>query len=327
MTTDTLRTALEALVELTAYPFSFDNWGCRDCHQEAGHSTRCRVGKAIIAYQTALATPPATEEWCGWEGRCGLSRKHEVHYPCGAGTDGFHHDHGCHPFHLAPATPPAPEPSAALGGWSFEPLTGDGWAILSPDEPEPTAEDDGTWNAAGAYGVAVARTRKDAVRIVNALNVAAARAEGLDGRPAGWSATGTVERCAFPGCGSRRANILHDPGVGDTLDDHPFTHALTPPPAHESAEGHEWLGVAESSSIYHLSGFAQHRSWCPEANGPGDCTCGLYALLDRFQCVCGHKVSVHSSRDVSDAVGWPCSGCRSDRCPRFRLAAWKEGPR
>lgn len=53
---DAAAKAVEALNELTAYPFAFDNWGCRDCQQETGHSPRCRVGKAIAAYQTAIAT-------------------------------------------------------------------------------------------------------------------------------------------------------------------------------------------------------------------------------------------------------------------------------
>ena len=73
-------------------------------------------------------------------------------------------------------------------------------------------------------------------------------------------------------------------------------------------------------SVFTLAGFAQHRPWCPEADGPADCTCGLYGLLDAIQCVCGHKVSVHTTRQVGDAVGWPCGGCKSDRCTGFAIA-------
>ncbi len=80
-------------------------------------------------------------------------------------------------------------------------------------------------------------------------------------------------------------------------------------------------GAALALSVFTLAGFAQHRSWCPEADGPADCTCGLYGLLDAIQCVCGHKVSVHTTRQVGDVVGWPCNGCKSDRCSRFLLAA------
>lgn len=69
--------------------------------------------------------------------------------------------------------------------------------------------------------------------------------------------------------------------------------------------------------LFRLSRYVRHRPWCPEANGPGDCTCGLYALLDSIQCTCGHKVSVHTDRDVDDVVGWPCSDCKSKRCRGF----------
>jgi hypothetical protein len=72
-----------------------------------------------------------------------------------------------------------------------------------------------------------------------------------------------------------------------------------------------------SDVLFRLSKYARHRPWCPEANGPGDCTCGLYALLDSIRCTCGHKVSVHTDRDVDDVVGWPCSACKSKRCTGF----------
>jgi hypothetical protein len=61
-------------------------------------------------------------------------------------------------------------------------------------------------------------------------------------------------------------------------------------------------------------------AWCPEFDGPGDCTCGLYALLDSIRCVCGHKVNVHTDRHVDDTVGWPCNGCKSALCSGFALA-------
>jgi transcriptional regulator with XRE-family HTH domain len=80
------------------------------------------------------------------------------------------------------------------------------------------------------------------------------------------------------------------------------------------------LRTALGLSVFTLAGFAQHRPWCPEADGPADCTCGLYGLLDAIQCVCGHKVSVHTTRQVGDAVGWPCGGCKSDRCTGFAIA-------
>ncbi len=75
----------------------------------------------------------------------------------------------------------------------------------------------------------------------------------------------------------------------------------------------------EPSVLFRLSRYARHRSWCPEASGPADCTCGLYALLDSIRCAtCDHKVSDHTDHDVADTVGWPCSKCRSDRCEGFR---------
>lgn len=74
-----------------------------------------------------------------------------------------------------------------------------------------------------------------------------------------------------------------------------------------------------AEALFRLASFARHRPWCPEGQGPGDCTCDLYALLDSIRCECGHKVSIHTDRDVSDVVGWPCNECRSSRCTRFRL--------
>ena len=90
----------------------------------------------------------------------------------------------------------------------------------------------------------------------------------------------------------------------------------TPAPAADPTTLRTALGL----SVFTLAGFAQHRPWCPEAAGPADCTCGLYGLLDAIQCVCGHKVSVHTTRQVGDAVGWPCGGCKSDRCTGFAIA-------
>jgi len=78
-----------------------------------------------------------------------------------------------------------------------------------------------------------------------------------------------------------------------------------------------------SETLFRLYSFARHRPWCPEDKGPADCTCGLYVLLDNIRCTCGHKVSVHTDRDVSDVVGWPCNDCRSASCSGFRLA-WGE---
>jgi hypothetical protein len=75
--------------------------------------------------------------------------------------------------------------------------------------------------------------------------------------------------------------------------------------------------LSDGPTIFQLASFARHRTWCPEFNGPGDCTCGLYALLDSIRCTCGHKVSVHTNRDVSDVVGWPCNECESERCRGF----------
>lgn len=71
--------------------------------------------------------------------------------------------------------------------------------------------------------------------------------------------------------------------------------------------------------IFLLSGYAMHRTWCPERHGPADCTCGLYALLDSIRCTCGHKVNKHTDRDVDDVVGWPCIDCASKRCRGFIL--------
>jgi hypothetical protein len=51
------------------------------------------------------------------------------------------------------------------GAWTFEGLTGDGWAIIGPDDEERH----GDWLASG-YGRAIALDRDDAIRIVNALN-------------------------------------------------------------------------------------------------------------------------------------------------------------
>jgi hypothetical protein len=34
-------------------------------------------------------------------------------------------------------------------------------------------------------------------------------------------------------------------------------------------------------------------------------------------CTCGHRRAAHTSRDVSDVVGWPCRECRSERCHGF----------
>lgn len=73
--------------------------------------------------------------------------------------------------------------------------------------------------------------------------------------------------------------------------------------------------------LFLLASYARHRPWCPEASGPGDCTCGLYALLDSIRCACGHRVSVHTDRDVDDVVGWPCSDCKSKRCTGFAIEA------
>lgn len=56
------------------------------------------------------------------------------------------------------------------------------------------------------------------------------------------------------------------------------------------------------------------------SKGPGDCTCGLYALLEAILCTCGHTVRHHTNRDVSDVVGWPCFDCKSARCTGFTLA-------
>lgn len=76
--------------------------------------------------------------------------------------------------------------------------------------------------------------------------------------------------------------------------------------------------MTDAEALFQLSRFVRHRPWCPEFNGPGDCTCGLYALLDSIRCTtCDHKVSVHTNRDVSDVVGWPCSECKSERCTGF----------
>ena len=79
-----------------------------------------------------------------------------------------------------------------------------------------------------------------------------------------------------------------------------------------------------SEQVFRLSRYARHQPWCPESKGPADCTCGLYALLDSIRCTCGHKVSVHTDRDVSDVAGWPCNECRSERCQRFALASTEE---
>lgn len=82
-----------------------------------------------------------------------------------------------------------------------------------------------------------------------------------------------------------------------------------------------------AAQVFALAGYARHRPYCPEANGPADCNCGLYALLDTIRCgTCGHKVNWHTNRDVSDVVGWPCSECRSARCKGFALAAPSDAP-
>jgi hypothetical protein len=75
-----------------------------------------------------------------------------------------------------------------------------------------------------------------------------------------------------------------------------------------------------SDVVFALSRFVRHRPQCPEFDGPGDCTCGLYALLDTIRCTCGHKVNHHTNRDVDDVVGWPCSDCHSKKCRGFVLA-------
>jgi hypothetical protein len=83
---------------------------------------------------------------------------------------------------FCPCTHTRPTPPPAVDGWTFEALTGDGWAILPPSS-EDFPEDDprGDWQASG-YGSAIAYRREDAVRIVNALN--AARALLADGERA-----------------------------------------------------------------------------------------------------------------------------------------------
>lgn len=56
-------------------------------------------------------------------------------------------------------------------------------------------------------------------------------------------------RCGFPDCGGRRGNILHNPGVGDTLDDHPFQPAPPTAPATEPVaalvEACQWTPTTE----------------------------------------------------------------------------------
>lgn len=79
-----------------------------------------------------------------------------------------------------------------------------------------------------------------------------------------------------------------------------------------------------SEPLFLLKSYARHHPWCPEFSGPGDCTCGLEALLDSIRCTCGHEVSVHTNRDVSDVVGWPCNECQSRRCTGFVHAKMKE---
>ncbi len=77
--------------------------------------------------------------------------------------------------------------------------------------------------------------------------------------------------------------------------------------------------------MFRLSRFVRHRPWCPEDRGPADCTCGLYALLDTIRCTCGHKVSIHTDRDVADVVGWPCNECQSASCSGFALGGQSDG--
>ena len=77
--------------------------GCAN-HGSDWHSYH--IGVARILFAALASTPPAPAvERCGWEGRCGEVRDHEAHRPCGAGSDGFHHTYGCHPFHRAEPTP------------------------------------------------------------------------------------------------------------------------------------------------------------------------------------------------------------------------------
>lgn len=76
----------------------------------------------------------------------------------------------------------------------------------------------------------------------------------------------------------------------------------------------------DGKTLLALVSYARHRPYCPESRGPGDCNCGLYALLDGIRCTCGHKVNVHVDRDVDDVVGWPCFKCQSKHCLGFALS-------
>ena len=78
--------------------------------------------------------------------------------------------------------------------------------------------------------------------------------------------------------------------------------------------------------LFQLAAYARHRPWCPEFNGPADCTCGLYALMDTIRCTCGHRVDQHTDRDPSDVVGWPCFICQSSRCTGFSPSTGDDRP-
>ena len=80
------------------------------------------------------------------------------------------------------ASPEAPN----AGPWSFEGLTGDGWAIIGPGDAERHFD----WSADG-YGRAIALDREDAERIVNALN-GATSPEPVDGLGEAWAAAKAV---------------------------------------------------------------------------------------------------------------------------------------